>query len=184
AEAMALLYARQQPGRSVGSTAGFASWDGCELFYAQVGEGVPLLLIHPAGATGSTWGAAVEELARIGRVVTYDRRGYARSGGEPVRSVSAHAADAAALLENPRSSPAVVVGASAGAAIAVDLAVRPASLAVRNSRTRFKHRTWFGTQTRDRHSTARTRFASFELSRDSSRISRPAPGSALPTAST
>src|SRR5262249_58209616 len=53
----------------------------------------------------------------------------------------------------------------------------PASLAVRNSRTRFKHRTWFGTQTRSRRSTARTRFASLELGRDSSRISRRVAGS-------
>jgi pimeloyl-ACP methyl ester carboxylesterase len=50
----------------------------------------------------TTWGSATEELARIGRVVTYDRRGYARSGGHPARSVATHSADAAALL--PRAS--------------------------------------------------------------------------------
>ena len=98
--------------------------DGCDLYYEEMGEGVPILLIHPAGATASTWGSATEELARIGRVITYDRRGYARSGGEPVRSISTHTADAAAILESLRAPPAVVVGTSAGAAIAVDLAVR------------------------------------------------------------
>jgi pimeloyl-ACP methyl ester carboxylesterase len=96
----------------------------CDLYHEQVGEGVPILLIHPSGATASTWGAAPEELARIGRVIVYDRRGYARSGGEPVRSMSTHTADAAALLEHLRTPPAVVVGTSAGAGIAVDLAVR------------------------------------------------------------
>jgi pimeloyl-ACP methyl ester carboxylesterase len=96
----------------------------CDLYYEVVGEGVPILLIHPAGSTASTWGAATEELARIGQVITYDRRGYARSGGEPVRSMSAHTADAATLLEYLGTAPAVVVGTSAGAAIAVDLAVR------------------------------------------------------------
>jgi pimeloyl-ACP methyl ester carboxylesterase len=94
------------------------------LYHEEAGEGVPILLIHPAGATASTWGSATDELARIGRVITYDRRGYARSGGEPVRSMSTHTADAAALLEHLRTPPAVVVGTSAGAAIAVDLAVR------------------------------------------------------------
>ena len=69
------------------------SSDGCELYYEEVGEGVLILLIHPAGSTASTWGAAAEELARIGRVITYDRRGYARSGGETVRSMSTHTAD-------------------------------------------------------------------------------------------
>jgi 3-oxoadipate enol-lactonase len=97
---------------------------GCDLYYEAMGEGVPILLIHPAGATASTWGSATEELARLGRVVTYDRRGYARSGGEPVRSLSTHTADAAAILEYLRAPPSVVVGTSAGAAIAVDLAVR------------------------------------------------------------
>ena len=56
------------------------------LYYEEKGEGVPILLIHPAGATASTWGAAAEQLARVGRVIAYDRRGYARSGGGPVRS--------------------------------------------------------------------------------------------------
>jgi pimeloyl-ACP methyl ester carboxylesterase len=97
-------------------------WD-C-LYHEEQGEGVPILLIHPAGATASTWGAATEQLARIGRVIAYDRRGYARSGGEPVRMLSTHTADAAALLEHLGTAPAVVVGTSAGAAIAVDLAVR------------------------------------------------------------
>jgi 3-oxoadipate enol-lactonase len=97
---------------------------GCKLYYEEAGEGVSIVLIPPAGATASTWGSAVDALARIGRVITYDRRGYARSAGEPVRSMRTHTADAAALLEHLEMSPAVVVGTSAGAAIAVDLAVR------------------------------------------------------------
>ena len=97
---------------------------GCDLYREEAGEGVPILLIHPSGATASTWGPAVGELARIGRVITYDRRGYARSGGKPVRSVATHTADAAAILEYLRTPPAVVVGTSAGATIALDLAVR------------------------------------------------------------
>jgi pimeloyl-ACP methyl ester carboxylesterase len=83
----------------------------------------PRLLID-LQATAATWGSATEELARIGRVITYDRRGYARSGGQPVRLISTHTADAAAILESLQTPPAVVVGTSAGAAIAIDLAVR------------------------------------------------------------
>jgi pimeloyl-ACP methyl ester carboxylesterase len=97
---------------------------GCDLYYEVVGEGVPVLLIHPAGATASTWGSATEELARLARVIVYDRRGYARSGGAPAPSMATHTSDAAALLEHLRTPPAIVVGTSAGAAIAVDLAVR------------------------------------------------------------
>ena len=94
------------------------------LYHEERGEGTPILLVPPAGATASTWGPVTEELARIGRVITYDRRGYARSGAEPARSTATHTTDAAALLERLRAAPAVVVGTSAGAAIAVDLAVR------------------------------------------------------------
>jgi pimeloyl-ACP methyl ester carboxylesterase len=97
---------------------------GFELYYEEDGEGIPILLIPPAGSTASTWGPATEELTRVGRVITYDRRGYARSGGEPVRSMPTHTVDAAALLEHAGAEPAVAVGTSAGAAIAVDLAVR------------------------------------------------------------
>ena len=98
--------------------------DGCDLHYEELGAGVPILLIHPAGATASTWGSVAEQLAGIGRVIAYDRRGYARSSGDARCSLSRHTADAAALLEQLRARPAIVVGTSAGAAIAVDLAVR------------------------------------------------------------
>ena len=98
--------------------------DCSDLYFDDVGEGAPILLIHPSGATASTWGSAVSELARIGQVILYDRRGYARSGGESVRNVSTHTADAAALLEALGATPAVVVGVSSGAMIAIDLAVR------------------------------------------------------------
>ena len=102
---------------------------GSGLYYEEEGQGVPILLVPPAGSTSSTWGSATRELARIGHVITYDRRGYARSGGDPVRSISIHTADAAAVLESLATQPAVVVGTSAGAAIAIDLAVRRPDLA-------------------------------------------------------
>jgi pimeloyl-ACP methyl ester carboxylesterase len=81
-------------------------------------------LIPPAGSTASTWGALASDLAGAGRVIAYDWRGYSRSGGETVRSASAHALDAVALLEALEARPAVVVGTSAGATIALDLAAR------------------------------------------------------------
>ncbi|MHB8669558.1 MAG: alpha/beta fold hydrolase [Acidimicrobiales bacterium] len=103
---------------------GFVKAKGGDLFYEEKGDGVPTLLIHASGATASTWGSAGDDLAQVARVVTYDRRGYGRSGGEPVRSISTHTADAAAILEAVQSPPAVVVGISIGATIAIDLAVR------------------------------------------------------------
>ena len=102
----------------------FVELDGCNLYYEDAGNGVPILLIHPSGATASTWGPAAEDLTRLGRVVAYDRRGYARSGSEVVRTMARHTSDAAAILDYLRTPPAVVVGTSSGAVIALDLAVR------------------------------------------------------------
>ena len=97
-----------------------------ELYYEERGVGIPILLIHPSGATASTWGPVVDVLAQHGRVIVYDRRGYARTGGEPVASIADHAADAVALLEKLCDQAAVVGGVSVGATIAVDVArLRP-----------------------------------------------------------
>jgi pimeloyl-ACP methyl ester carboxylesterase len=97
---------------------------GSNLYYEEKGDGPPILLIHPAGATASTWGSMFGDLAGVGRVIAYDRRGYSRSGGEVVRSASEHVVDAAAVLEALEVAPTVAVGTSAGAAIALGLAVR------------------------------------------------------------
>lgn len=100
--------------------------DAPDLHYEENGSGTPILLIHPAGATASTWGAVVDDLAHLGRVIVYDRRGYRRSGGAPVRSIAQHTADAAALLDKLKAAPAVLVGTSVGATIAIDVArLRP-----------------------------------------------------------
>lgn len=94
------------------------------LYYEEQGHGTAILLIAPSGATAATWGGLVDDLADVGRVITYDRRGYTRSGGGVVRNAATHTRDAAALLDALAPAPAVIVGTSAGATIALDLAVR------------------------------------------------------------
>jgi pimeloyl-ACP methyl ester carboxylesterase len=101
-----------------------AKFRGGDLYYQEWGDGIPILLIHPAGATASTWGSVPGELARAGRVIAYDRRGYSRSPGEPVRSIPGHTADAAAILDTLGIPSAVVAGTSVGATIGIDLALR------------------------------------------------------------
>jgi pimeloyl-ACP methyl ester carboxylesterase len=98
--------------------------EGSDLYYEELGEGAPILLIHAGGATASTWGRVVDDLAQVGRVLIYDRRGYERSGGEPARSIATHTGDAAALLDALRTPPVVAVGISISATIAIDLALR------------------------------------------------------------
>ncbi len=55
--------------------------DGTELFYTDWGQGRPVVLIHGWPLDGDMWSDQAVHLARHGcRVITYDRRGFGRSG--------------------------------------------------------------------------------------------------------
>jgi esterase len=97
------------------------------LYYEERGEGAPILCIHGTSSSAMIWGRAVDELARLGRVIVYDRRGCARSQRPEsylTTSVSEHADDAAALLAALSATPAIVIGRSYGGEVATDLALR------------------------------------------------------------
>ncbi len=103
------------------------SVNGVRLHYEEHGSGAPILCIHGAGGSAIAWADGAKELARIGRVITYDRRGCARSE-RPVpyerTTVGEQADDAAALLDALAATPAVVIGRSYGGTTALDLAIR------------------------------------------------------------
>jgi esterase len=97
------------------------------LYYEEHGTGAPILLIHGTGGDADIWGSAPEELARLGRVIVYDRRGSTRSERPAPyqRATPAeHADDAAALLAELGAMPAIVIGRSYGGQVAVNLALR------------------------------------------------------------
>ena len=101
--------------------------NGVRLHHEQRGSGDPILCIHGTAGTALAWTDTVEELARLGRVIAYDRRGCGRSERpDPYErtSVAEHADDAAALLDALVAAPAVVIGRSYGATVATDLALR------------------------------------------------------------
>lgn len=101
--------------------------NGNRLYYEEHGEGVPILCIHGTSSSALIWGDAVEHLARLGRVIAYDRRGCTRSERpHPYErtSVAEHADDAAGLLGDLAAEPAVIVGRSYGGEVAIDLAHR------------------------------------------------------------
>jgi pimeloyl-ACP methyl ester carboxylesterase len=97
--------------------------DGRRLATWDRGEGTPLVFIHGVGTPGSLWQADLAELAADCRVVVYDRRGYGDSSESP-RDWDAHGEDAAMLVDELGAKPAVVVGYSGGAAIALGLAIQ------------------------------------------------------------
>jgi pimeloyl-ACP methyl ester carboxylesterase len=115
----------------VSQVTGSLNVPGADLYYRCAGSGPPLLLIHGSAASADTYAPLADALASQYRVITYDRRGHARSRpacraggpGEPV-DVARHAEDARQLLSQLAAEPAHVFGSSAGAVIALDLAAR------------------------------------------------------------
>ena len=78
---------------------------------------LPLLLIHGTGGDATSFDAVVPLLSSRYRAIAYDRRGYGREH-------AAHAADARAILdERAPGEAALVVGTSAGAIVALHLAL-------------------------------------------------------------
>jgi pimeloyl-ACP methyl ester carboxylesterase len=99
-----------------------AAVNGTELYFQERGDGSPLLLIHGTQPDADAWGQLPELLAAQHRVVAYDRRGFSRSGHDAITDYRVHAADAAALLEYLQAAPALILGWSWGALVALELA--------------------------------------------------------------
>jgi pimeloyl-ACP methyl ester carboxylesterase len=100
--------------------------NGVSLYYEEHGAGEPILGIHGTSSTAAAWADAVVDLATRGRTIVYDRRGSSRSERlEPyVTNVHEQADDAAALIDALAAAPAIVIGRSYGADIAIDFALR------------------------------------------------------------
>jgi pimeloyl-ACP methyl ester carboxylesterase len=100
---------------------------GASIHYEVRGEG-PLLLVIPGGPQDAgVFTALARLLADRYTVITYDPRGNSRSPFRGPLDVDQQADDAAALIEAV-GGPAFVFGTSGGAQIALNLAVRHASL--------------------------------------------------------
>ncbi|REK91827.1 alpha/beta hydrolase [Streptomyces inhibens] len=98
----------------------FETGDG-HLAYRDVGAGPPLVLLHGGFLDHGMWNDQVPFLAPDYRVIVPDARGHGASSNAsgPFR----HTDDLAALLRHLGVGPAVLVGLSMGASIAVDTAL-------------------------------------------------------------
>jgi pimeloyl-ACP methyl ester carboxylesterase len=106
--------------------------NGAELYYEVSGDGAPLLLTMGATGYGGVFARFAELLENEFTVVTYDRRGNARSPPPPdwdTTSPEEQADDAAALLEALGLAPAAIFGTSSGGIFALEMLIRhPASV--------------------------------------------------------
>jgi pimeloyl-ACP methyl ester carboxylesterase len=98
-----------------------------KITYWTEGNGPPLLFIHGVGTTGEIWFRDLEPLASTFRLIAYNRRGYGESSEAP-REWLGHRDDAIALLALLGIERAAVVGYSAGATVALDLALHKPEL--------------------------------------------------------
>ena len=91
------------------------SSDDTELFYAVMGEGPPVVLLHPFPANHKVWLPAAELLAGRYRLILPDLRGHGQSGvGTGPATMEKHAADLLRLLDASGVGKAVFAGVSIG----------------------------------------------------------------------
>lgn len=89
---------------------------GVSLSLDEVGEGIPVVLLHGLTATRRYVVMGSNALERSGhRVVAYDARGHGRSSPAPEYGYDALAGDLSAILDSMSVDRAVLAGASMGA---------------------------------------------------------------------
>ncbi len=87
-------------------------------------RGETLLFIHAAGSNGNTWHRQLAAFGEQHSPVAFDFPGHGRSGGtESLKSVDAYRDCLAAIVDNLRLRPCVLVGRSMGGAIAMAYAL-------------------------------------------------------------
>jgi pimeloyl-ACP methyl ester carboxylesterase len=98
-----------------------------ELSHTRTGSGPAVVLVAGWGVDATAWRRQVDGLASRFTVVTYDHRGVGRARpADDGLTIAALADDLHALVAALGGAPAAVVGASLGAAVALELAlVRP-----------------------------------------------------------
>ena len=104
-----------------------AHLNGTDLFYVEVGEGVPCLVMHGGlGGDHTSLHPWLDPLDDEMRLIYYDHRGNGRSGRPPAETITFEqlCADADALREYLGFEKVAVLGYSFGGCIALEYALR------------------------------------------------------------
>ena len=93
--------------------------DGTRLYYEELGEGEPLLLINGQGSDHTGWDGVRDDFTDRYRVIVYDHRGTGQSDKptEPPYSTRGFAEDAVAILDHLKIARAHAYGVSMGGRI-------------------------------------------------------------------
>jgi pimeloyl-ACP methyl ester carboxylesterase len=86
-----------------------------EIVYRVLGDGPPVILLHPFPANHEFWQPVAQTLAARYRVILPDLRGHGDSGlGEGSATMEKHAADIAGVMDDTEVGRALLVGVSIG----------------------------------------------------------------------
>jgi len=89
--------------------------DDAEITYQVMGQGPPIVLLHPFPVNHELWLPAAQALVSRYRVILPDLRGHGASGvGEGPATMEKHAADLARVMDRAEVGRAVMAGISIG----------------------------------------------------------------------
>jgi pimeloyl-ACP methyl ester carboxylesterase len=103
---------------------GTAPVNGIKIWYAEFGQGEPVILLHGGLANSNYWGLQVPALAAHYRVIVMDSRGHGRSSrnAQPF-GYDLMASDVIGLMDFLKIRKAAIVGWSDGAILGLDIAI-------------------------------------------------------------
>ncbi len=106
-------------------TSHFIAAGGARWHVQRMGSGTPLLLLHGTGASVHSWRGLMPLLARDNEVIALDLPRHAFTTGHNAYAMSlpAMAGEVAKLMQALKVEPAAIIGHSAGAALALQLAL-------------------------------------------------------------
>jgi pimeloyl-ACP methyl ester carboxylesterase len=108
-----------------GKQSAHSNVNGISLYYAKIGHGSPVVLLHGGLANSDYWGNQIKALAPRHTVIIVDSRGHGRSTRDArPYGYDLMADDVIALLDTLHIAKADVVGWSDGAILGLDLAIR------------------------------------------------------------
>ncbi|CDM55824.1 MULTISPECIES: alpha/beta fold hydrolase [Rhizobium] len=106
-------------------TSGMAPVNDIKMYYAEYGEGEPILFIHGGLGSADVWGYQVADFAKDHRVIVADSRGHGRSTrSEQPFGYDLMTSDYVALLDYLKLDKVTLVGWSDGGIIGIDMAMK------------------------------------------------------------
>ncbi|MBY5565706.1 alpha/beta hydrolase [Rhizobium leguminosarum] len=113
------------PSMPVAKTSGMAEVNDIKMYYAEYGEGDPILFIHGGLGNAEVWGHQVAGFAKDHRVIVADSRGHGRSTrSQQPFGYDLMTSDYVALLDYLKIDKVTLVGWSDGGIIGIDMAMK------------------------------------------------------------